>query len=38
MSMPHAQQILFIDAAVTWIYQPGDVIRATTYSSGYRGT
>ncbi len=26
------------DAFVTWIYQPGDVIRATTYSSGYRGT
>lgn len=26
------------DAFVSWIYQPGDVIRATTYSSGSRGT
>lgn len=26
------------DAFVTWIYQPGDVIRATTYSPGYRGS
>ncbi|WP_298596401.1 DUF4347 domain-containing protein, partial [uncultured Zoogloea sp.] len=26
------------DAYVTWTYQVGDVIRATTYSSGYRGT
>jgi VCBS repeat-containing protein len=26
------------DAYVTWIYQPGDVIRATTYSPGYRGS
>lgn len=26
------------DAFVTWIYQPGDVIRATTFSPGYRGS
>ncbi|MDD3325897.1 MAG: DUF4347 domain-containing protein, partial [Zoogloea sp.] len=26
------------DAYVSWTYQVGDVIRATTYSSGYRGT
>lgn len=26
------------DAFVSWIYQPGDVIRATTFSSGYRGS
>jgi VCBS repeat-containing protein len=26
------------DAYVSWVYQPGDVIRATTYSAGYRGT
>ena len=26
------------DAFVSWIYQPGDVIRATTYSPGYRGS
>ena len=26
------------DAFVSWIYQPGDVIRATTFSPGYRGS
>ncbi len=26
------------DAYVSWIYQPGDVIRATTYASHYRGS
>ena len=26
------------DAFVSWTYQVGDVIRATTFSSGYRGT
>lgn len=26
------------DAFVSWTYQAGDVIRATTYSSGYRGS